>query len=261
MGDFAKLLGRSKATPWSPKTDGFVTLIWGRQGSGKTAYTLSCPEPIVPFDFELNFLQTVSSIPGIRSRKEIVDPYQYLVHELADRSANQSILNQFLSDYNSVIQTFSNSGQRGTIALDSTTVLWQLITYALVPLRPDGRVKSTWDFGPANHLYQSLFQKARRAGLVVAATARADNLWISSEDPESGKVKSTKTDIDEIRTQGDSLYIADVVIYVSKSIVDGRVQRKYIVLKCNPNEAVYGKEFITPEDLTYDRLVEAIEVL
>lgn len=248
------LLNRKPAKPWTPEENGFVITPWGRPGAGKTAFAFSGPAPIVVFDFNWNTSQEIRRWPD----KEILDPYTYRVHELGDRQANVDMWNRFLSDYNRAIDTFMKSGLRGTIVIDDVTRLWELIRFSLVPLNPDGTVKTAWSYGPANFAYQSLFQKARAAKVVLFAIVQAKNVWVS-EMLESGKTKTSKTDAEEADWKDETPGMSDVVVWVSRHTQDGKTVRRYFVKKCNPNGEVDGSTFETPEELTYDKLVEAIQ--
>ena len=122
--------------------DPIIVTNYGRGGAGKTHLGFTFPGPIVLHDLELNTSETLRQF----AHRSDIMKYEYSVPTTEHRDQARRYYEAWLDQYFKTMESFWRAGIQGTHIIDSVTRLWELIRFAIVPLKDDGKViGSAWN--------------------------------------------------------------------------------------------------------------------
>lgn len=117
--------------------DRLIVSVWGETKRGKTAFSLSFPEPIFYLDFDLQ----ISELLRVRTEllKKAIQRAQYFVPENPTVEEAAIILAGFLDDYQDACEIAAKDN--GTVVVDTATILNTLVQKVKVGERVEKRLK------------------------------------------------------------------------------------------------------------------------
>lgn len=219
------------------ENDRLIVGVWGRPKTGKTQFALSFPEPIYFHNFDWGIEH---HLPGLTEREVYVA--NYLTPDLSAQEA-ENMLRMFERDYASAL-----AQGKGTIVIDTTTQLWNLISKVFLEKikakRKDGQVYP-FDYADANAYFQNLINQVKDSGMNMVLIQRAKEKYNASGQPSG-----------EHEQQGNNgiPYLVQVQLHITK---DGESHLAEIEECWNTTAA----EGITLQNPSYSSLKNVIQTL
>ena len=225
---------------------GLKVAVWGAEGSGKTHFGLTFPQPIYVLDTEMG------ATPLRRKFKDKTISVMDVIN--VDRSGEAwegddvSDVEQIMEGINFLLDKPVEE-QKGTIMIDSASDMWSMIQgygkVKIFKLKPMDRLKQQWDWGPITKVHKDLFRRLLKSPYNLVVTGKASEVY-NGPNP---------TGVYTGRFQKDVPYLCDVMIKFEKRLVNKQVQRRGVIEKCRMNGTLDGKMY---PDLTYTMLYESI---
>ena len=266
MSSLLSALGKTEADllvpSSSPDGNGLRLGIWGEEGAGKTHFLLSRPGPVVVFDFEHNIDRVLPKFPG----KEVVH-YKYPTALDGEMSTAFPIAERFRREFFKTLDDL-DAAKLGPedvyLAVDSGSGLWDLYQTAYIKKDENGKAPPK-DYERVNAMYRSILVEAAMRNQVLVVTSRAPLAWGMVDNGKGGQVLA-ELSTRKATWNKHTPYDTDVVIEVQRKdkLVAGKMTnvRSYLVKKCTPNDALYGKRleelFGGTDAVDYTWLLDAI---
>ena len=182
------------------KTRAPKMLLWGPWGTGKTYFIGTCPTPIYIFDTELGSVSVMKlNFP------ELVE--QDLIHVaevgVVDKATHEINPERTLENFEEAMrELLPEVEERGTLAIDSGTVVWQTLGWWLDDLKDKQQVKMTrsgqmmrTEWTKANRrFYNWIMQMINKKQLTVVITSHTQDVYDSQGNmiQAEGKMRINK---------------------------------------------------------------------
>lgn len=161
-----------------------TSIAWasnGSEGSGKSYFGLTAPQPIFVCAFDPYGMDRVSSV--VKAGKDIrIGRYPFIArkgqtkNELGD--AATEIWDQFTNDFRTAL------AHARTILWDREDLAWELLRYSAF----GAQNAAPKEYGELNAEYIGLIQEAAAAHVNLGLLRGLREKWISKFDPEKGKL-------------------------------------------------------------------------
>jgi hypothetical protein len=120
----------------APPHPRLVISIWGGEKTGKTTFATTFPEPILFHNFDYSLDELLIKRPELLGR---IGQAKFPVTETMIARELEPILDSFTSRFGTAIEYLAKHG--GSLAVDTTTQLWQIVQDVLVTQVRDERVR------------------------------------------------------------------------------------------------------------------------
>lgn len=266
MSSLLAALGKTEADllvpSSSPDGNGLRIGVWGEEGSGKTHFLLSRPGEVVVFDFEHNIDRVLPKFPG-----KVVVPYKYPTALDGAMSTARPIADRFRKEFFKTLDDLDKAklGPADVyLAIDSGSGLWDLFQTAYIEKDANGKAAPK-DYERVNAMYRSILVESAMRNQVLVVTSRAPLAW-GMVDNGNGKQVLAELATRKATWNKHTPYDTDVVIELQRKdkVAAGKIinVRSYLVKKCTPNDALYGKRleelFGGTDSVDYQWLLDAI---
>jgi hypothetical protein len=184
-----------KSVPWAKYealgSDTPTSIVWassGGEGSGKSYFGLTAPDPIFVCAFDAFGMGRVSKEvkrgKDIRISRYAFNPLQF--KEESTRAKEGTVIwNRFVGEYRTALLNAR------TILWDREDLAWELLRFASF----GGQSAAPKEYGELNMEYVSLIQEAYAAGVNLGLLRGVREQWISKMDPTNGKLKPHNTGV------------------------------------------------------------------
>lgn len=234
--------------------------LYGARKTGKTTFGLSCPTPLIVFDFE----DGVSVV----ERQYIPDPDGITVVPIAEPLLNlpratkpknaKKIWAELLTAYNKYME--DNTVK--TIVFDTFTAVWELCRNAyLQDLNDDtGKTRTSLlqiEYGEPNRRMKNLIVQGRLHKKLIVLVHHARNKYVMNSQGES--VQSNEPEPDGFKASGD---LVDAVLFFTKDMVKiGDITKKMPVVEIQDCRLVMAAEGLVLPTPNYETLYNLIKSL
>ena len=234
--------------------------LYGARKTGKTTLGLSCPKPLIVFDFE----DGVSVV----ERQYIPDPDGITVVPIAEPLLNlpraakpknaKKVWLELLTAYNKYMEDDTVK----TIVFDTFTSVWELCRYAslqdIIEETGKSRVQlQQVEHGPANRMMKNLIVQGRLHKKLIVLVHHVRNKYVTNSQGES--VQSNIQEPDGFKAAGD---LVDIILYFTKDMVKiGDTVKKMPVVEiqdCRLSMAAEGLVLPTPNYETLFNLIKSL---
>jgi hypothetical protein len=234
--------------PWAKLDDSgapgrLVAAVWGEPKTGKTTFALTFPEPIFYFNLDWGLDHHISKNEG---REIYRADYLSVGPELTEVEA-ENMLKSFETDYAAALRT-GRDKQGGTIVIDTSTQLWQLVSKVFlddIKKKRKNQEVYPFDYGNANAYFQNLVNQVKKTPMNMVLIQRAREKWGPTGQPTGSY---------EIQGNSQVPYLAGVVLHLNKK--DGK--HTGTIDSCWETTAVEGTDL---EDPTYTSLLTYITTM
>lgn len=184
-----------KAVPWAKyealSSDTPTSIVWastGGEGSGKSHFGLTAPDPIFVCAFDAFGMGRVSKDvkrgKDIRVSRYAFNPLKF-PEEKARAKEGTGIWNRFVEEYRTALLNAR------TVLWDREDLAWELLRFASF----GGQSAAPKEYGELNMEYVSLIQEAYAAGVNLGLLRGVREQWISKFDPTKGKMVGHNTGV------------------------------------------------------------------
>lgn len=227
--------------------------IYGDAETGKTYFSLTCPEPIYIIDTERGVTPLIHHFKNKRI---------YVFEVFEETSSGEYDPVECLHKVQKAVGALS-SVKEGTVVIDSGSDLWDWCeAYMKEQVAEQARKMCQWDWGIANKVYHDILMKCTFLPTVFVITAQPKPIYSGPGQPTGEYIADWMK-----RT----VFWLDVVIKLEKRVITpagpvnltGRDPRMPVpadvrhvaqIIKCRPQRQ-FNLEI---EDITYDKLVAAL---
>lgn len=233
--------------------------LYGSRKCGKTTFGLSCPKPLIVFDFE----DGVSVV----ERQYIPDPDRVTVVPIAEPLLNlpkatkpknaKQVWGELLTAYNKYLE----DSTVGTIVFDTFTAVWELCRNAYLGELQEGSPGRTSllqiEYGEPNRRMKNLIVQGRLHKKLIVLVHHARNKYIMNSKGES--VQSNEPEPDGFKASGD---LVDAVLFFTKDMVKmGDTTKKMPVVEIQDCRLVMAAEGLVLPTPNYETLFNLIKSL
>lgn len=221
------------------KRKGLKIAIAGREGSGKTHFGCTCPEPIYFIDTEFGVEQVARKFD-----KDIHIVEAVYIDPKTDKPDPIKSLDMIERAIKSVRKL-----TEGTIVLDTITAVWSWIgDWLKVMYDAEVKQKKFYQFmwGPANRLYDSIMVRLLSRPMTAVFTGQKRNVWIG---------KDRQPNLWEPSWQKTTAYWSDVFIDINSTL---KADGSYIHTANIPKFRFKQLNSAMLEPITYQALVKKL---
>lgn len=178
----------------SLSTDAPTSIVWastGGEGSGKSAFGLSAPQPVFVAAFDAFGMNRVGkqfkvnpdgTAKDIRISRYLFSPSEHKT-EQARGDAATAVWNRFVQEYRTALRNAR------TILWDREDLAWELLRFASF----GGQSAAPKEYGELNSEYVSLIQEAYAASVNLGLLRGIREKWVSKMDAGKGKLVAHNT--------------------------------------------------------------------
>lgn len=225
---------------------GLKVAVWGSEGTGKTHFALTFPEPVYVVDTEMGATPLRKKFKG--KTINVMNVLNIDASGEAWESDDVSDVEQILHGLDILLKR-PQEEQKGTIVIDSGSDLWNMIQgygkVKLYKLKPQDRLKAQWDWGPITKIHRTLFKRLLKSRYNLVFTGKVSEVY-NGPNPTGVYVGKFQKDVP---------YLCDVVVKMEKRFINKVPQRVGVIEKCRMNGNIDGKVY---PNLTFDTLKKAI---
>lgn len=216
--------------------------VWGQRKNGKTHFSLTAPQPIYFFDFDLGMEDIVGKFPELEIYRS---PYQI---SITSTSVNERevVYNQFLEDLESVV----TSVKEGTAVIDTASEVWAFIQSIYVEKikakRKSGEVYP-FDYADANMHFSEIVKRFEQN--------KSLNLCLINRAKEQYNSQGQRTGQWEAQQNGLTEGLVQVGLHLDRSKEEDGIHRRATIEFCRMNDDLEG---LIVEDPTWGMIEELV---
>lgn len=217
--------------------------VSGRPKAGKTHMSMTFPDPIKVFSFDLGAAFVRTKFPD----KEIdVTEITLPIVESTEQTWAEEPWKKFEQDFKGAVE----SGKYNTVVLDTATVVWQMCHQAITEERNRKKMLEVEYFAP-NLKMSSLFARARIAGVNLVVIQYLRDKYVKGDNTGELELDGWK------RTEGN----VDIVLEM-ESVLIGEGDSSKTVMKTKIKDCRFDRDLNGRilDDTDYDEIMALLGV-